>query len=40
MFETKGQFKVVCGLLWLDVGILLVAAALISAVYIIVHLIK
>jgi hypothetical protein len=38
MSETEGQFKGIRGFLWLAVGLLLLAAAIGSAIYIVVHL--
>ena len=38
MSESESQFKGIRGFLWLAVGILLVAAAIGSALYIVVHL--
>ena len=38
MSETQGQFKGVRGFPCLAVGVLLLAAAVVSAIYIIVHL--
>ncbi len=38
MSETEGQFKGIRGFLWLAVGVLLLAAAAGSAIYIVVHL--
>ena len=38
MSETEGQFKGIRGFLWLAVGFLLLAAAVGSAIYIVVHL--
>jgi len=37
MSEAESQFKGIRGFLWLAVGLLLVAAALGSAIYIVVH---
>jgi hypothetical protein len=36
--ESEGQFKGIRGFLWLAVGLLLLAAAIGSAIYIVVHL--
>jgi len=38
MSETEGQFKGIRGFLWLAAGLLLLAAALGSAIYIVVYL--
>ena len=38
MSKTEGQFNGIRGFLWLAVGILLLAAAIGSAIYIVVHL--
>ncbi len=38
MFETESQFKGIRGFLWLALGFLLLAAAVGSAIYIVVHL--
>ena len=38
MSETEGQFKGIRGFLWRAVGLLLLAAAIGSAIYIVVHL--
>ena len=38
MSETEGQFKGIRGFLWLAVGVLLLASAVGSAIYILVHL--
>ena len=38
--ESEGQFKGIRGFLWLAVGILLLAAATGSAIYIVVHLLN
>jgi hypothetical protein len=40
MSETQGQFKGIRGFLWLAVGFLLLAAAIGSAIYIVVHLLN
>jgi len=40
MSETQGQFNGICGFLWLAVGILLLAAVIGSAIYIVVHLLN
>jgi hypothetical protein len=40
MSETQGHFSGIRGFLWLAVGFLLLAAAIGSAVYIIVQLLK
>ena len=40
MDETQGQFKGIRGFLWLAAGLLPLAAAMGSAVYIFVHLLK
>ena len=40
MSETEGQFEGIRGFLWLAVGLLLLAAALGSAIYIVAHLLK
>ena len=40
MSETESQFKGIRGFLWLAVGFLLLAAALGSAIYIVVHLLS
>ncbi len=40
MSETEGQFKGFRGILWMAVGILLLAAAIGSAIYIVVHLLN
>ena len=40
MAETESQFKGIRGFLWLAVGCLLLAAAIGSAIYIVVHLLK
>ena len=40
MSETEGQFKGIRGFLWLAVGFLLLAAAVGSAIYIVVHLFR
>jgi hypothetical protein len=40
MSEPQGQFKGIRGFLWLAVGFLLLAAALGSAIYILVHLLS
>jgi hypothetical protein len=40
MSETESQFKGIRGFLWLAVGFLLLAAAIGSAIYIVVHLLK
>jgi len=40
MSETEGQFKGIRGFLWLAAGFLLLAAALGSAIYIVVHLLS
>jgi hypothetical protein len=40
MSETQGQFKGIRGFLWLAVGLLLLAAAIGSAIYIVAHLLK
>ena len=40
MAESESQFKGIRGLLWLAVGFLLLAAAMGSAIYIVVHLLK
>ena len=38
--ESESQFKGIRGFLWLAVGFLLLAAAMGSAIYIVVHLLK
>ena len=38
--ETQGQFKGIQGFLWLAAGLLLLAAAMGSAIYIVVHLLN
>ncbi|MGA9057804.1 MAG: hypothetical protein WB763_14975 [Terriglobia bacterium] len=40
MAQTESQFKGIRGFLWPAVGILLLAAAIGSAIYIVVHLLK
>ena len=40
MSETEGIFKGFRGLIWLTIGGLLLAAALESAIYIVVHLLE
>jgi hypothetical protein len=40
MAETESRFKGIRGFLWLAVGILLLAAAIGSAIYIVAHLLK
>jgi hypothetical protein len=40
MSETQGPFNGIRGFLWLAVGFLLLAAAIGSAIYIVVHLLK
>jgi hypothetical protein len=40
MYETESQFRGVRGFLWLAVGSLLLAAAIGSAIYIIVDLVR
>ena len=40
MSETQGQFKGIRGFLWLAVGLLLLAAAIGSAIYIVAHLLN
>ena len=40
MSETEGQFKGICGFLWLAVGFSLLAAAIGSAIYIAVHILN
>ena len=40
MSETQGQLKGIRGFLWLAVGFLLLAAAIGSTIYIVVHLLK
>jgi hypothetical protein len=40
MSETQGQFNGIRGFLWLAVGFLLLAAAIGSAIYMVVHLLN
>ncbi len=40
MAGTEGQFRGVRGFLWLAVGFVLLAAAIGSAIYIVIHLLK
>jgi hypothetical protein len=40
MSESESQFKGIHGFLWLAVGFLLLAAAAVSAIYIVVHLLN
>ena len=40
MYETENQFEGIRGFLWLAVGLLLLAAAIGSAIYIVGHLLK
>ena len=40
MSETQGQFKGIRGFLWLAVGLLLLAATIGSAIYIVAHLLN